>query len=104
MDAEQALSKKRIQQLLRQEENIDVNLGRFGLGNQRTIEQYVRWSHTNLGGRWGKFLQDEHIDALVGLPDAQSGQPLSPPFCKDLKRLPVRDSAALRTAASTDVQ
>lgn len=65
----------------------DSDFGKFGLGTQRSLEDYVRWSKIDLGSKWHGFLQDGPVT-----PDHH--------FCDKLKRQPVKDESILVASAS----
>jgi len=98
MSEEQKASKVRIRALLAGE-HVDGDFGTFGLGDQRTLKDYVTWSHTNLG-EWGDYLHQHRLSP--GVPqDDNNGYPGSnPAFCKSLQRQPVRDTNALKKSAT----
>jgi len=99
MSAEQQASEVRIKALLAGK-HVDGGFGSFGLGDQRTLKDYVAWSHTNLG-EWGDYLHQHKLSPGIP-PDGSNGYPASnPDFCKSLQRLPVRDANALMNSATT---
>lgn len=59
--------------------------GKFGLGTQRSLEDYVRWSGVNFGGQWPKWMKDNSVEET---PEGHA-------FCRNLPRLPVKDQTAL---------
>jgi len=67
--------------------------GRYGLGDQRSLDDYVTWSHTDLGG-WSAFLAKKGINPL-----ANKGSDTA--FCQGLKRLPVRSAKELLASIAT---
>lgn len=73
-----------------------AQFGNFGLGDQRTLEEYVTWSHTDLGS-WDGYLRRRHITPnYAGQTSHGAWQPGSDAaFCESLKRLPVRDVGGL---------
>mmetsp|Transcript_58393 Transcript_58393/g.157434 ORF Transcript_58393/g.157434 Transcript_58393/m.157434 type:complete len:255 (-) Transcript_58393:252-1016(-) len=67
------------------------DFGLFGLGSQRTLEQYVEWARVDLGTpQWRDFL------ARRGLQPVVNNMPHW--YCQTLARVPVRSSRALREA------
>merc|ERR1712216_106672 len=68
-----------------------TDFGKWGLGNQRTLEDFVRWSGVNLGGAWETWFKANHIKET----------PQQHSFCRTLKRVPVRDEAALLASIGT---
>jgi len=67
----------------------------YGLGQQRTLEQWVEWSRVNLGKRWLKFLSDKGKKPVEG--QTAVGQHW---FCQTLERVPVRDIELLNASIS----
>lgn len=69
-------------------------LGAYGLGSQRTLEQWVEWSRVDLGTRrWRAFL------SARGKPPVEDQSPEGHHhFCQTLKRVPVRDVALLNAS------
>lgn len=69
----------------------------YGLGTQRTLEQWVEWSCVDLGTeRWRKLLRDKGKQ----LSPASSGDG-SHTFCQQLPRMPVRDVALLNASIAS---
>merc|ERR1712217_621083 len=68
------------------------DLGIYGLGTQRSLEQYVQWSRVNWKGHWTDFLRDK------GLAPVDEKNQVNGPhwYCQTLKRVPVKDSQALQ--------
>lgn len=60
-------------------------LGLYGLGDQRSLEDFVMWSRANLGGKWARVLSDPSGQVQDTHPDA----------CLELQRRPIRDPGAL---------
>ncbi|CAK0797670.1 unnamed protein product [Prorocentrum cordatum] len=60
-------------------------LGRFGLGAQRSLEEFVMWSRANLGGKWARAL----MDPWGRVQDTRIED------CLWLQRRPIRDPGAL---------
>lgn len=65
-------------------------LGQYGIGGQRTLEEYIKWSKEDWGGHWTEFLKESGGAVDPG-----------PDFCKSLPRLPVKDRAALIASAKS---
>lgn len=64
--------------------------GQFGLGTQRSLEDFVDWSQVDLGGTWTGFLRGgRHINWDVHN------------WCNTLKRRPVRDEGDLVASIGT---
>eukprot|EP00419_Tripos_fusus_P061875 CAMPEP_0172928474 /NCGR_PEP_ID=MMETSP1075-20121228/217994_1 /TAXON_ID=2916 /ORGANISM="Ceratium fusus, Strain PA161109" /LENGTH=492 /DNA_ID=CAMNT_0013789761 /DNA_START=85 /DNA_END=1564 /DNA_ORIENTATION=+ len=95
-DAEEDLSGTRIRALLTGQKVIG-GFGTFGLGNQRTLEEYVTWSHTNLGGNWDEYLKLHKL--TPNIPDGAPDPDTNPKFCESLERHPVRDAESLAKSA-----
>jgi len=73
-------SRQRISDLLQLGNRGTPDLGPYGLGSQRSLEQWVTWSQVDLGTvRWSKFLMGGVI-------------------CSDLKRVPVKDVRRLNAS------
>jgi len=71
------------------------DLGRFGLGTQRTLEQFVEWSHFDMGSqRWTSYLGSKNLKAVN---EHSKGYDIS--FCSELKYVPVKDMTDLWTSA-----
>jgi len=69
----------------------------YGLGSQRTLEQWVEWSCVDLGTeRWRKLLLDRGK-----VPSASSGPDGPHNFCQRLQRVPVRDVALLNASIAS---
>jgi len=94
-------SEARLKRLLQGDAPPGEAHGRFGLGDQRSLAQYVTWARTNLGGKWGNYLASKGITPLFS--DAAQGggrQPESPPgVCNRLERVPVRALAKSAVSA-----
>ena len=93
---EERLSGARIRALLTGQQ-VKGGFGIFGLGNQRTLEEYVTWSHTNLGGNWDEYLKLHKL--TPNIPDGTSQPFTNPRFCESLERHPVRDVESLAKSA-----
>jgi len=66
----------------------------YGLGTQRTLEQWVEWSCVDMGTeRWRKLLHDKGKK-----PSPASSPDGSHTFCQQLHRVPVRDVASLNAS------
>mmetsp|Transcript_86641 Transcript_86641/g.240226 ORF Transcript_86641/g.240226 Transcript_86641/m.240226 type:complete len:425 (-) Transcript_86641:77-1351(-) len=99
--ADEAASNRRLQALL-QGDAAAAGFGRYGLGDQRTLEEYVTWSRTDLGGRWGAFLKRKGLAPALGGNgnSGGAGQPGSvTDFCEGLQRAPVRSAQELAETA-----
>jgi len=87
----QARSRARLKALLKTGPDTREDFGIFGLGTQRTLEDYVTWSKIDLGGNWRDFLRKkfprEHINWKLH------------DHCPHLTRHPIRDEAALVATA-----
>jgi len=94
--SEQEVSDARIRALLTGQQ-VEGGFGIFGLGDQRTLEEYVSWSHTNLGGKWNEYLQLHKLKPSI--PNGQIQPGSNTEFCQSLERHPVRDAAALAKSA-----
>jgi len=99
MSAEQEASEVRIKALLAGKQ-VDGGFGRFGLGNQRTLEEYVAWSHTNLG-EWGDYLRLHKLSPAITQASSDDFPGSNVEFCRSLQRRPVRDVNALLKSATT---
>mmetsp|Transcript_64189 Transcript_64189/g.187816 ORF Transcript_64189/g.187816 Transcript_64189/m.187816 type:complete len:522 (+) Transcript_64189:62-1627(+) len=96
------MSRRRLATLLELDESVAQRLSveelePFGLGQQRTLEQWVEWSRVDLGApRWKEFLE------RMGKPpvEAQSAEGRHD-FCQTLKRVPVRDVHSLSDSAKS---
>uniref|UniRef100_A0A7S1LLI4 Uncharacterized protein n=1 Tax=Alexandrium catenella TaxID=2925 RepID=A0A7S1LLI4_ALECA len=89
---EERASQARLQALL-QGRATAQEFGRFGLGSQRSLEDYVAWSHTDLGGQWKDFLHGRGIKPMYESGSYQPGSDTG--FCDTLKRPPVRNREEL---------
>jgi len=96
MDGEQQSSAARIRALLAGQQ-VEGGYSIFGLGNQRTLEEYVTWSHTNLGGTWSEYLKLHKLTPSI--PDGASQPGSNSAFCESLQRHPVRDAESLAKSA-----
>lgn len=68
------------------------DLGIYGLGTQRTLEQYVAWARLRLGTKdWDDFLSVRDLKP-VQADNSVNGVHW---FCQTLKRVPVRDTQSL---------
>ena len=65
----------------------------FGVGGQRSLEDFVRWGRVNLGGSWAQWMRD---NGVMEMQDAETHH-----FCKTLERVPVRDEAGLVASVSS---
>lgn len=94
--ADERASHFRLQSLL-QGRDVAEGFGRYGLGDQRSIEEYVTWSRTDLGGKWRAFLLERGVmPNFDGKTATDEPQPDSMPgFCKHLDRIPVRNAKEL---------
>eukprot|EP00408_Alexandrium_pacificum_P006525 CAMPEP_0171232470 /NCGR_PEP_ID=MMETSP0790-20130122/40425_1 /TAXON_ID=2925 /ORGANISM="Alexandrium catenella, Strain OF101" /LENGTH=409 /DNA_ID=CAMNT_0011698707 /DNA_START=45 /DNA_END=1274 /DNA_ORIENTATION=- len=90
-DAEAAASRDRLQVLL-QGRATAQEFGHFALGSQRSIEDYVTWAHTDLGGQWRAFLEHKGIEPMF---EGKSQPGSDTTFCEQLKRVPVRSPEEL---------
>eukprot|EP00929_Paragymnodinium_shiwhaense_P002351 TRINITY_DN102578_c0_g1_i1.p1 TRINITY_DN102578_c0_g1~~TRINITY_DN102578_c0_g1_i1.p1 ORF type:complete len:664 (-),score=168.33 TRINITY_DN102578_c0_g1_i1:83-2074(-) len=72
-------------------EEAKAEFGRFGLGQQRSLEDFVRWSGVNLGGKWENWMKANRVQET---PPRHS-------FCRSLQRKPVRDEVALLASIGT---
>lgn len=86
-----AKSWARLKALLKTGPETGEDYGIFGLGTQRTLEDYVEWSRIDLGGNWGDFLKKK-------FPREQINWGLHK-HCSHLARKPIRDEAALLATA-----
>eukprot|EP00929_Paragymnodinium_shiwhaense_P068454 TRINITY_DN3442_c0_g2_i1.p1 TRINITY_DN3442_c0_g2~~TRINITY_DN3442_c0_g2_i1.p1 ORF type:complete len:514 (-),score=129.61 TRINITY_DN3442_c0_g2_i1:21-1562(-) len=77
-------SKQRLVQLLRLDgdEGEPQDFGKYGLGSQRSLEDWVRWSKVNLGSKWAGFLEQGPVTPTHG-------------FCSGLEMKPVKDEVKL---------
>lgn len=67
----------------------EPGFGLYGLGNQRTLEQYVEWARVDLGTpQWRNLLTSRGLTPVV------NNKPHW--FCQTLSRVPVRSSRDLR--------
>eukprot|EP00416_Gambierdiscus_australes_P036432 CAMPEP_0171099630 /NCGR_PEP_ID=MMETSP0766_2-20121228/52117_1 /TAXON_ID=439317 /ORGANISM="Gambierdiscus australes, Strain CAWD 149" /LENGTH=423 /DNA_ID=CAMNT_0011559297 /DNA_START=73 /DNA_END=1344 /DNA_ORIENTATION=+ len=100
LDLEKATSEERLKKLLQGDAGAET-FGRYGLGNQRTVEQYVTHFHTDLGGKWTSYLRQKGITPhFAGFVQHGAQQPGSVSgFCDDLQRLPVRNATELAAEA-----
>merc|ERR1712008_642058 len=74
-------SRQRISELLRLGSGGTPDLGPYGLGSQRSLEQWVTWSQVDLGtAQWRKFLRGGSV------------------ICSNLKRVPVKDVRRLNAS------
>jgi len=74
-------SRQRISALLQLGNGESPDLGLYGLGSQRSLEQWVKWSQVDLGtARWSKFLR---VGSMK---------------CSKLKRVPVKDVQRLNAS------
>jgi len=96
MPTEQGSGAARIRAFLTGKQ-VEGGFGMFGLGNQRTLEEYVAWSHTNLGGNWDEYLKLHKL--TPNIPDGTSQPFTNPRFCESLERHPVRDVESLAKSA-----
>jgi len=92
-DAEEEAGHRRLQELLQGSLSTEEEFGRFGLGKQRSLEQYVTWSRTDLGGKWEEFLKSKGMEPMFAQEGGQPGSISS--FCKMLQRVPVRSTEEL---------
>lgn len=90
-DADEEASRKRLLTLL-EGAAAEKDYGQFGLGTQRSLEDYVTWSHTDLGGKWAEFLKNKGITPLF---EGREQPGSDSEFCKSLRRRPVRSSEDL---------
>jgi len=73
----------------------EQDFGRFGLGQQRTLEQFVEWSHFDMGSKkWRSHLSSKNLTAVD---EHSKGYDIS--FCNELKYVPVKDMKALWASA-----
>jgi hypothetical protein len=87
----QARSQARLKSLLQSGRDTGEDYGIFGLGTQRTLEEYVTWSKINLGGKWGDFLSNKFPRTHIHW-DRHN-------HCPHLERHPIRDEATLIATA-----
>lgn len=99
-DAERLAGEARLEKLLHGR-TAAGEFGRYGLGDQRSLEDYVAWSHTDLGGQWREFLLSRgfmpNLDGKTRKGDSEPES--SPSFCEALERAPVRSAAELLARA-----
>jgi len=70
-------------------------LGRFGLGTLRTLEQFVEWSRFDMGSeKWRSYLESKNMKVV----DEHSAT-YETSFCKELKYVPVKDVKVLWASA-----
>lgn len=83
------VSKGRLQSLLGMDESGELpELGAFGLGKQRSLKEFVEWSHIDLGTEnWRNVLRAKHIQVEGNSYSHDS----SHMFCQKLGRVPVQD-------------
>merc|ERR1712232_34005 len=86
-----AHSRARLLSLLETGPATHENYGKFGLGTQRSLEDYVLWSKIDLGGKWGGILKKRFPGQSINW-EAHN-------HCKHLLRPPIRDEAALLAEA-----
>jgi len=94
-------SRKRLATLLEMEGVSDMlpkeQLEPYGLGTQRTLEQWIEWSCVDLGtDRWRKLLRDKGKE-----PSPSKSTDGSHDFCQQLRRTPVRDVALLNASIAS---
>jgi len=65
----------------------------FGVGRQRSLEDFVRWGRVNLGGSWAQWMRDNGVTEMK---DSETHR-----FCKTLERVPVQDEAGLVASVSS---
>mmetsp|Transcript_71290 Transcript_71290/g.220298 ORF Transcript_71290/g.220298 Transcript_71290/m.220298 type:complete len:427 (-) Transcript_71290:93-1373(-) len=101
MRAKQLASEARLKALL-QGDAPRSKFGKYGLGDQRSLEQYVTWARTNLGGKWGGYLAGKGITPhFADWTPGGAFQPFSvADFCSHLQRVPVRDAQKLSQSAA----
>jgi len=95
-DAEKHSSVARIRALLAGQQ-VEGGFSNFGLGHQRTLEEYVTWSRTNLGGNWGEYLKLHKLTPSIADGANQPGS--NSEFCESLERYPVRHAESLVKSA-----
>jgi len=65
----------------------------FGVGRQRSLEDFVRWGRVNLGGSWPQWMRDNGVTEMT---EAETHH-----FCKTLERMPVQDEVGLVASVSS---
>jgi len=74
---------------------VQKELGQFGLGKQRTLEQFVEWSQFDMGSeRWRSYLSSKKKKVVT---EHSAGYQTS--FCRGLKYVPVKDAKSLWASA-----
>mmetsp|Transcript_23894 Transcript_23894/g.66410 ORF Transcript_23894/g.66410 Transcript_23894/m.66410 type:complete len:502 (+) Transcript_23894:24-1529(+) len=69
-----------------------AGLGDFGVGSQRTLEQYVAWSRLDFGTKhWDDFLRSKNLTVVGDKRNSEGPHD----FCQTLRRVPVANEEAL---------